>query len=109
MKFPGHTYKMTMNCCERNISKYNVDFPISALKCTGHLNLFTKIICFKKFSSIITQKVKRPCKVGQLDSSYKSSQEWKLSKKRKTGMRCFFIMQVREDMKVSVPGPSENF
>lgn len=47
-----------MHSCEKNISTYNVDFPISGLRCTGCLNLFTKIAWVKKFYSSITQKVK---------------------------------------------------
>lgn len=51
MEFTGHTYKMTMNIYEKSISKYNVDFPISAPTYKDNLTR-------KEVSSII-QKVKK--------------------------------------------------
>lgn len=43
---------MTMNIYEKNVSKYNVDFPISALTYKDNLTQ-------KEVSSIVIQKVKK--------------------------------------------------
>lgn len=72
---------MTMNIYEKNVSKYNVDFPISALTYKDNLTQ-------KEVSSIVIQKVKKALKssaVGYLLtqglSRVEAAQEWKLNKR----------------------------